>query len=124
MTEFLIEELKQEVILGWPESERAHPQLVSMNVRLSIPRQTAGETDDIEGTVNYIDVIRTIGEKCQTRSWKLLEAMTREICIELLARFTLVDCVRISVRKNIIPASAGVTLAFEMDRSTYDRITI
>jgi dihydroneopterin aldolase len=116
-----IEDLRQSVRLGWTEEERAHPQIVTMNLRLEIPDEKASISDELSDTVDYTRVIGLIENLCTEISWRLLERMSRDIAGQILTNFRGVESVEISLRKNISTAAQGISVCFTQSRSAFER---
>lgn len=102
----------------YPE-EREGGQLFRGNIELCLPLRAAGVSDDLEATVNYVQVIELAqaiigGEPRQT-----IEAVAEELAAQLLVRFPRVDAVEISLTKLKPPVDAvfkGVTATLRRER--------
>lgn len=87
------------------EQSRAQPFEVDITIETSIAAAT--RTDDLEATVDYGAVIAAVVEIIETRSYRLLEALTNAIADDVLAREG-VEAVTVEVRKLRPPLAAHV----------------
>jgi dihydroneopterin aldolase len=67
----------------------------------------AGETDALEDTVDYREVVRCVREVSDGTQFALLEALATAVADELLRRFPL-EAVRVRVRKPDVKLEAPV----------------
>ena len=88
---------------GVTDEERSHPQLIEVDVEMSLDLRSAGTADDLEQTVDYgaaFDRCRLVVEE---RSFRLLEAIAEAVAQDLMATFAPVDSVVVRVRKPGVP---------------------
>lgn len=116
MYEFTIDSLRQAVRLGWYDEERAFPQVVTIDISLKVAAVRAFESDDVSDTVDYVQVVDLIRSQCEENSWKLLEKMTYDLVHGMLSAFPLVSEASISVKKNIVPLSQGISVRYTAGR--------
>jgi dihydroneopterin aldolase len=83
---------------GVLEHERREGQRFLVDLELDLADDTAAETDRIEDAVDYRDVVATVVEVSDGRSYHLLEALAAGLADALLARFPLTRA-RVRVRK-------------------------
>jgi len=91
-----IEQLEVHGRVGVPDSERAEPQRLSLNVTLW--PKIAELHDDIANTVNYSAVAECVKDFVSHHNYKLIETLAEKIAAHLLARFNLRK-IEIEVRK-------------------------
>ncbi len=99
---------------GVLEQERLIGAWFTINIQLHLNNSSCAASDNIEGTVSYADVYEAIKEEMNTPS-QLLENVCHRIMSTLLHRFTLVESIEISLRKDTPPMggdrlSAAVTM--------------
>jgi dihydroneopterin aldolase len=82
---------------GATEEERREGQRFLFDLELTVDAQ-ATETDNIDDTVDYRDVVATVREVSDARAYTLLEALAAATAETLLARFP-VERVLVRVRK-------------------------
>jgi dihydroneopterin aldolase len=83
---------------GVLERERAEGQRFLVDLELEVGDTTAASTDRIEDAVDYRDVIATVTEVSDARSYNLLEAFASALAEALVSRFPLTRA-RVRVRK-------------------------
>ena len=67
--------------------EREIPQPFEADVELGLDLRAAGESDNIEDTVNYAKVYDVVSTDLTVTSKKLIEALAEEIAEDLLNAF-------------------------------------
>lgn len=80
------------------EAEQELGQRFEVDVELFRDLAEAAETDDIDVTLNYVDVYSLVKEIVEERTFNLIEALAGAICDAILRGFA-VDGVRVRVRK-------------------------
>jgi len=91
---------------GATDEERRDGQRFLFDVELTADA-TAAQTDDIEDTVDYREVVAAVREVSDARAYTLLEALAAATAETLLARFP-VERVRVRVRKPDVRLDAPV----------------
>ena len=111
-----IEQLEVHGRVGVPDSERAKPQRLSLNVTLW-PR-IAELHDDIANTVNYSAVAERVKDFIRRHDYKLIETLAEETAAHLLTQFSL-SKVEVEVRKFVLPDANYVSVtAVREDEAT------
>jgi FolB domain-containing protein len=102
-----IEQLEVNGRVGVPDSERAKPQRLSLNMTLW---PTIAELhDDIENAVNYSAVAERVKEFVGQHDYKLIETLAEETATHLLTQFNLRK-VEVEVRKFVLPDADYVSV--------------
>lgn len=83
---------------GVSPAERETGQRFLVDVTLYLDLSPSGSTDDLERTVNYLDVHEVVGEIVCGRSFRLLETLAETVAAALLERFPVSE-VRVRIRK-------------------------
>jgi len=94
-----IEQLEIRARVGVPDSERAQPQRLILNVTFWPKR--SGPRDHIADTVNYSEVAASLKEFVAQRDYRLIETLADETAGHLLGRFPLRK-VLVEVRKFVL----------------------
>jgi dihydroneopterin aldolase len=102
-----IEQLEIRARVGVPDSERAEPQRLVLNLTLWPKR--IGPRDDIADTVNYSEVVAALKQLTTQRDYRLIETLGEELAGHLLSRFPLRK-VAIEVRKFVLPDAEYVSV--------------
>jgi dihydroneopterin aldolase len=84
---------------GYHDWEREAPQPFEVDVELELDLRPAGESDDLEKTVDYGRVFDIAKDVVETRTYYLLEAIAQQIATTVLDRYANVDAVIVRVRK-------------------------
>jgi dihydroneopterin aldolase len=108
-----IEQLEIQARVGVPDSERAQPQRLSLNVTFWPKR--FGSRDNIADTVNYSEVATSLKEFFGQHDYRLIETLAEEAAGHLLARFPL-RRVAIEVRKFVLPDADHVSVTAVRER--------
>ena len=87
---------------GVNESEKTQGQRFIVDVEITADLSRASETDDLEDTVNYSHVFRSIKEIVEGPSRDLIEAVAGEIAGRVLRDFP-VEQIRVKVGKPDVP---------------------
>jgi dihydroneopterin aldolase len=118
--DFFIEGLEVYGHHGVPPEERVLGQRLLYDVRLTIEECRAAETDQVEDTVDYTEVIDLITEVATEKSYSLLERLAQVTAETILRRFALLDEVWVQVTKPHPPvacAQASVGASVELQRA-------
>lgn len=86
------------VHLGITDEERANPQIVVVDARVSLDLEAAVNSDDVTLTVDYADIVRQIQSRASERPIRLVEALAGRLCSAVLANPG-VEAVKLTVRK-------------------------
>ena len=108
-----IEQLEVHGRVGVPDSERAEPQRMSLNVTLW--PKIAELHDDIENTVNYSAVAECAKEFVSRHACKLIETLAEETAAHLLAQFNLRTSTS-TLRKFVLPDANYVSVTTVRER--------
>jgi dihydroneopterin aldolase len=90
---------------GVEEEERRSPQPFLYDLWLDVHDEA--ESDRLEATVDYRDVVGVIQDISSTRQFQLLEAMAAAVADALVERFDL-EAARVRVRKPAVRLEAPV----------------
>jgi len=102
-----IEQLAVYGRVGVPDSERAEPQRLSLNV--TFWPKIAELHDNIANTVNYSALAECAKEFVNQHDYKLIETLAEEMAAHLLAQFDLRK-VELEVRKFVLPDASYVSV--------------
>jgi dihydroneopterin aldolase len=105
----LIEQLELFARVGVTESERAHPQRLTVSIRLW-PREDFDKMqDDITRTVNYSAIAVATHEFAQERSDHLIETLVDSLAQHLVRLFP-IRKISIELRKFVLPDAEYVAV--------------
>ena len=95
--------------------EREVPQPFEVDVEMGLDLRAAGESDDLDDTVNYAKVYDVVSTVLTVTRKYLIEALAEEIADDLLRDFVVLRGVRVTVNKPTAPidgifSDVGVTI--------------
>ncbi len=108
-----IRDLLVHAIIGINERERIEPQDVLVNAVLHVDTRTAGESDDMDDSVNYSTVTKAMYRHIETSQPGLVEKLVADlarICFETDERIQAVDITAEKPGAVTFTRSVGVTI--------------
>lgn len=117
MDTIFINEIKAEVKLGVPEWERMLPQTVLLDIEIAMPHSRSCETDDIQDTIDYGQVVVQVRESLAAQTFRLVEALAEHVCQLILAHY---DSPRVKVKvakPGILPGVRQLGVIIERSKS-------
>ena len=84
------------------EAEKELGQRFEVDVELVTDLSIPGQTDDLEQSINYVDVYTLVSDIVQERTYNLIEALAENIAGEILSAYA-VHQVVVRVRKPSVP---------------------
>lgn len=107
MDKIIIKNLKVYSYHGVNDEEKVRGQEFVVDAILELDLSTACDSDDINDTVSYAKVIKTIGKVMGRKSYNLLEKLSMQIIKEIFLLYTAVESVEICVKKPMAPIKAN-----------------
>jgi len=98
--------------VGVPDSERARPQPLQIDIRMEHDFARAAATDDLRETIDYFAVSQRVLKFGEEQQWKLIEKLADDLAQMILNEFG-PQKVRVEVKKFIIRESKYVSVAVE-----------
>ncbi len=92
---------------GVSDGEQAIGRIFEVDVELALDLSAAGETDDLEATVDYAAVCEVVRRVHEAGPYRLLEAFAQRIAKEIGEQFP-VEAVAVRVRKPLPPVGSVV----------------
>jgi len=115
MDRIFLSEMKIETTVGIWEWEKRIKQQVIIDIEMSADIKKAAATDQIEDTLNYKAVAKSVRKLVEESSFQLVETMAEKIS-ELVIGEHNVSWVRVKVNKpGAIRGSKGVGIIIERD---------
>ena len=108
-----IEQLTVEASVGILPWERQVRQPLKLDLQLYLPLAQCARTERLDLSVDYVKVVEEIETLVHARHYDLIETLAEQLCAHLLARFPVLEAVRLRLDKPaaIRQATAtGVTL--------------
>ena len=93
MDKIHLREISCQAHIGVTEEERAFAQRILLDLILHLDLEAAAQTDDLEQTVNYRQLVEEVRETVGRSSYCLLEALVGAVCNTVLRddRISLVE---------------------------------
>ena len=110
-----IADLEVRACVGVPDEERVTPQQLLITVELEQPFAEAAAGDAIEATIDYHAVTMALTEMAEAGEWRLIEKLAEDAATLVLTKFQ-PDCVRVEVKKFILPQTRHVSVRIERRR--------
>ena len=101
-------------------SEAKTGQLFQVDLEIMGDWSSAGNSDNIDDAVNYQKLYYLVKIIVTGKRFNLLEALSEEICSQILTKFNLVKRVKVSIRKPSVPINGILDYAeIEIEREQY-----
>lgn len=102
---------------GVLEEEKNLGQKFFVDLVLYLDLKGAGQTDNIDKTVNYAEVYQLVEKIVELDQYNLLEALAENICNQVLRTFKMIEKINIKIKKPEAPVKAIFDyVAIEMTR--------
>ena len=101
--------------VGVPESERAIPQSVAVNVMITLSKSFKGFDDRIEHTIDYYQVSLKLREVASRGERQLIETLAEDLAAAVIG-FDGVSAVTLEVVKFILPDCDSVSVVITRAR--------
>lgn len=101
--------------VGVTDAERAQPQRLLLTLEMQADIASAAQTDQIERTINYQEVVNRLLQFGENRSWNLIETLASNIADFVLAEYR-PHSVAIEVKKFVIPQARYVSVSLTRSR--------
>ena len=116
MDSIRIKNLKIPARHGVYEFEKEKDGTFELDIELYLPLFKAGESDRLEDTINYEDIISVVTKAFTEKQYALVEAAAQSVCDRLLNDFK-IDKITIRVRKPHAPIDADFeTVEVQLNR--------
>jgi len=116
MDTIFLSEVRVETKLGVPDWERLTAQTIILDIEIGMPHSRSCQTDAIEDTIDYGQVVARIRETLKENSFRLVEALAEHICQLILKEFN-APWVKIKVAKPaILPGLKALGVMIERSK--------
>lgn len=120
MDKIIIKNLEVYAYHGVLEEERRLGQRFFVDAVMHIDLRRAGESDDLDETVNYAELCRKISEYTQKNPRRLIEAAAEDITRLVLTEYSCVKKIGITVKKPSAPVGLPIEYpAVSIERSRH-----
>lgn len=113
MDTIFLSEVTVETRLGVPDWERLTPQTIILDIEIALPHSRACQTDAIEDTIDYGQIVVRIRQVLAEKNFRLVEALAEHVCQLVLQEFG-TPWIRIRVGKpGILPGVKRLGIVIE-----------
>jgi len=84
-------------------SEAVTGQLFEVDLEVKGDWSVAGNSNNIDDAINYENLYEVVKEIVKGKRFNLLEALSEEVCSQILMRYSLTKKVKLSIRKPNVP---------------------
>ena len=74
-----LREFKLDIIIGIYDWERKVPQTIQLDLEIGLPNSRACETDNVEDTIDYAQIVARIQETLTAKPYFLVEALAEHV---------------------------------------------
>jgi len=110
MSRLMLKGLRVRGRVGCKDSERAHPQMLRIDLTIDYDMREAIASDDVMMGVDYKAIAARVREQVGSREWKLLEKLTHDLASNIRDASPKIMRVEAAVTKDVIPDVASVTV--------------
>jgi dihydroneopterin aldolase len=116
MDTIFLSEVRVETKLGVPDWERLTPQTIILDIEIGMPNSRSCQTDAIEDTIDYGQVVARIRETLKENSFRWVEALAEHVCQLILTEVNS-PCVKSKVAKPaILPGLKALGVMIERSK--------
>lgn len=113
MDVIFIEEFRIDTLVGVYEWERKVPQTIQFDIQIGIPGPDAAQSDELDDTIDYGEVVARIRDSLAENHFLLLERLVEHVADIIIGEFGAPWC-RVSVAKlNLIRGVARLGVCIE-----------
>lgn len=117
MDTIFLSEVRVETKLGVPDWERLTPQTIVLDIEIGMPHSRSCQTDAIEDTIDYGQVVARIRETLKEHNFNLVEALAEHVCQLIMNEFGAPQ-VKIKVAKpGILPGLKALGIIIERNKT-------
>lgn len=115
MSRLLMNGLRVRARVGCKAAERAHSQMLKVDLAIEYDMHEAIAGDDVARAVDYKNVAANVRERLASHEWKLLETLTHDLATSVRHLSDKIARVEVSVTKDVIPDVASVAVVIAID---------
>lgn len=94
---------------GVEPHEKNTPQTFKVDLEMFLDLENAGQTDDLQNTVNYDQAFHLVKKVVTGQSYDLIEALADKIASSLLSAFPILKSVEVTIYKPEAPVKGEFT---------------
>ena len=114
-----IQGIRAQCLIGVHDWERQSPQPIDMDLTLACDLKPAGQSDDLNQTLDYKAITDDVLAWAQASRFELIETLAETLCEKLLRAYPLAQSVKINLMKpHAVPYVQNVGLTIERQRGS------
>lgn len=99
----IVKNIKCYTKIGVAENERAIGQNLLIDLSAYLDLSKAAKVDELESTISYVEISKSVQQTCQKRDFKILENLAANICQDIFEQFAQIQLLEVEVHKPHIP---------------------
>ena len=115
MSRLVLNGLRVRGRVGCKDAERAHSQMLKVDLDIEYDMTEAIAGDDVTCGVDYKSVAASVREHLASREWKLLETLTHDLATTVRRMSSKIARVEATVTKDVIPDVASVAIVIAVE---------
>ncbi len=124
MEKIIIKGLRLKAYHGVHQFEKENGQMFELDITAEIDVRKAQLSDDLEHTVSYSSMIKTVKEVFTAESCNLLECIANKVATEILRTYPKLKSVTILVKKPEAPIDADFDYVAVEDTVTREQLIV
>ena len=116
MNTVTINQLQQLMTIGLTDEERAFPQMITLDLIMTVDMEQSFSSDDLNHTLDYTQIGGLINSLASENQWNLLEKMCFDIGQQILSQFSLCQDVSIRATKRVLQNAKSASVAINVKR--------
>ena len=120
MDKIIIKGLKLFAYHGVNPEEKVDGQNFYLDITATLNAQKARVTDNVDDTVSYAKIVKTVRAVFCEKSYDLIEAAAHNVCVAIMQTYDLLDSVTVLLKKPEAPIKADfeyVAVEISLDRT-------
>ena len=114
MSQLRLKGLRVRGRVGCKDSERAHPQMLHVDLCIHFDMRDAIASDDVSKAIDYKAVAACVRELLSGREWHLLESLAHHVASAVRDLSARISRVEITVSKDVITDVGAVSVVHEV----------
>lgn len=126
MDKIIIKGLKLFAYHGVNPEEKVDGQNFYLDITSTLNAEKARVTDNVDDTVSYAKIVKTVRAVFCEKSYDLIEAAAHSVCVAIMQRYDLLDSVTVLLKKPEAPIKADfeyVAVEISLDRTDLHEFT-
>ncbi len=121
MDKIFIKQLRVDTIIGVYDFEKQAPQPLFFDLTLSVDLDLAGQSDDLQHTVDYAKVSERVAEVTNAEPVELLETLAQKIFMALFNEFAIAEISLTIAKPHAVLAAQSVGISLVRSRESFVR---